>query len=115
MTSREGRITGITEITGMKTAAIIGEMVGDMKAKIADLLKIAKGIGVILAAARAVPALLEIMTALTEAMEGRTIDSASLRPVRDSYLRARSRIRRSIGMKRSAESARRRISALRRI
>ena len=99
----------------MKIEAIIEMMGVEWKAKIAGLLKAAKVTGVIFLAARAVIGLVEIMTALTEEMEGRTINSESLRPVRDSFLRARQRIRKSTGMKKSAELTRKGINALRRI
>ena len=87
----------------------------DGKAKIAGLLKAVKVTGVILLAARLIIGLGQITTALTEEMEGRTIDSESLRPLKDSSRRARQRIRRSIGMKKSAELTRKGINALRRI
>ena len=93
----------------------IGATGEGMKDRIADLLKIIRGIGVILAVVRAAAVLSEIMTALTEAMEGRTINSESLRPLKDLYRRVRLRIRRNTGMRKSAESARKGISALRKI
>ena len=111
--TREGQMAGLR--IEMKIEAIIEMMGVEWKAKIAGLLKAVKVTGVILLAARLIIGLGQITTALTEEMEGRTIDSESLRPLKDSSRRARQRIRRSIGMKKSAELTRKGINALRRI
>ena len=87
----------------------------DLKDRAADLLKIIKGIGAILLAVKVLTGFLEITTALTEEMEGRTINSESLQPLKDSCRRARLRIRKSTGMRKSAGLARKKINALRKI
>ena len=102
----------------MKTGAIIGMTDGGRMARIADLLKIIKvikGIGAVMLAARIITGLVEIMSALTGEMEGRTIDSESLRLLKDSCRRTLSKIRRSIGMRKNAESVRKKINVPRKI
>ena len=98
--------------TGTTTTGMI---TGGLKARAANLLKIIRATGAILLAVKIITGFREIMTVLTEEMEGRTINSESLRPLKDLYRRVRLRIRRNTGMRKSAESARKGISALRKI
>ena len=115
-TTIEITIEKIEMITEMKTGAIgmSGEVAG-LRDKIVVLLKVIKGIGIARVVIKAATGLSAIMTALTEAMEGRTINLESLQPLKALYLRVQSRIRKSIGMKKNAGLARREINVPERI